>query len=345
MKLFFPHFCSVFLFLFAAAHSSAQRTQLRLATANDALLRNDLKAFYMPTSLTTRPPESGSYGFVRNSRDFGEAGSFYTRFHEGLDIRPLHRNASKIPTDVVRPIMNGTVAYVNSAASRSNYGKYVVVRHDWGFGPLHSLYAHLASTSVEVGQQVTGNTALGVIGSTGAGLNNARAHLHLELNIVMSERFNDWIKYELKSSNGHGNFNGINMAGMDLAGLFVKLKQDPNLNFAKWVHSTPQYFRVTVSRKGKGALPIVQRYRWMRFGNHDKPSASWEMAFSQSGFLIGVAPSDRKVDQPTVTYVRNSKVDHKHRTIGKLTGKGSSATLTASGKRFINLVTDNFNRG
>ena len=117
MKLFFPHFCSVFLFLFAAAHSSAQRTQLRLATANDALLRNDLKAFYMPTSLTTRPPESGSYGFVRNSRDFGEAGSFYTRFHEGLDIRPLHRNASKIPTDVVRPIMNGTVAYVNSAAS------------------------------------------------------------------------------------------------------------------------------------------------------------------------------------------------------------------------------------
>lgn len=318
-----------------------QRVSFKLPTANDALFRGDLASFYMPTALSGRPPESGSWGFVRNVRSFSQ-GKVYTRFHEGLDIRPVARDARGIPTDRVKAIAAGVVVYVNPSASRSNYGKYVVVQHDFGYGPLCSLYAHLATTSVQAGQQVSAGSVLGVLGSTGVGLNNSRAHVHLELNIVLSERFNDWMRHYLNSANPHGNHNGINMSGIDMAEIYLKLRQNPAMNLAKHIHALPQHYRITVPRTGTGPLPIVKRYRWMGFGNHEKPCASWEMGFTRSGFLIGVAPSDRKVSKPTVTYIRSTEIDHKHYTIGRLTGTGSTATLTASGERFIALITDEF---
>ena len=319
-----------------------QKLSLKLPTDNTALLRGDLASFYMPTDLTSKSPESGSWGFVRNAREFAGKGRVYTRFHEGLDIRPVARNARSIPTDEVRAIASGTVAYVNPSASRSNYGKYVVVKHDFGFGPLYSLYAHLASTSAKPGQQVTPRSVLGVLGSTGVGLNNARAHVHLELAIMLSERFDDWMLHYMGSANAHGNHNGINLSGMDLAKVYTELQKSPNMNLGKLIHAFPQHYRVTVPRKGTNVLPIVRRYRWMGFGNHEKPCKSWELAFTRSGFLIGVAPSDRVVSKPTVTYVRSARIDHKHYTIGRLTGTGSSATLTSSGERFIALITDEF---
>ena len=169
----------------ALASVSAQKISIQFPTKNDALLRGDLAAFYMPTDLTSKPPESGSWGFVRNVREISGS-RVYTRFHEGIDIKPLTRDSRSIPTDRVMSIGKGRVVYVNPVSSRSNYGNYVVVEHqDWGYGPICSLYAHLASTQVEIGQQVQAGTVLGVLGSTGAGLNNARAHVHLEIGIVM----------------------------------------------------------------------------------------------------------------------------------------------------------------
>lgn len=295
----------------------------------------------MPTNLSNKPPQSGAWGFVRNFRKFSN-GQIYTRFHEGLDIKPMFRNSARLPTDAVGAIAAGTVAYVNEGASRSNYGKYVVVAHDWGYGPFYSLYAHLASTSVRAGERVSPGSQLGVLGSTGRGLNNARAHLHLELDIMMSEDFDGWMRHFLNAANAHGNHNGLNLAGIDAAELFLKLQQNPKLRLDKYIHSMPQHYRITVPRKGTGPLPIVRRYRWMGFGNHEKPSASWQIAFTRAGFPVGIAPSDKVVSEPTVTYVRPTSIDHRHYTIGRLTGSGSTAKLSASGKRFVALITDDF---
>ncbi len=319
---------------------TAQKLSFQLPTTNHALYKGDLAAFYMPTHLTAKPPQSGAWGFVRNYRDF-PSGGVYTRFHEGLDIRPVARDGRGIPTDVVKAITSGTVAYVNPSSTRSNYGKYVVVQHDWGNGPFYSLYAHLASTSVQAGQNVSTGTPLGILGSTGAGLNNARAHVHLELNLMLSDRFNEW----LGTGNPHGNNNGMNLSGIDLAEIYLTLRKKPAMSLPKFIHDLPQHYRITLPRKGTGPLPIVRRYRWMGYGNHDKPSPSWEIAFTRSGFPIGIAPSDRKVSKPTVTFVRSSRVDHSYYTIKRLTGKGSTATLTASGRRYIALITDDFPAG
>lgn len=329
------------LFLALATSSISFGFELAFPTYNRKLLEGDLAGFYMPTDLKTRPPESGSWGFVRNLRSFSQ-GKVYTRFHEGLDIRPLKRDAKGLPLDLVRAIADGQVVYANPVSSRSNYGKYVVVRHDWKEGPFYSLYAHLASTAVQAGQRVKAGAPLGKLGSTGRGLNNSRAHVHLELNVMLSDRFDAWHKHFLGSANVHGNHNGINMSGLDLGTVYVESHKDRRFSLRKFLYHQPQYFRVTTPRRGQGLLPIVKRYPWLKFGKQDKPSPSWEMAFTRSGFPVGIAPSTKVVSEPTVTYVRSNRIDHKHYTIGRLTGTGTSATLTKSGKRFIAMFTDEF---
>jgi len=88
---------------------------------------------------TSRPWSAGKYGFVRNLRRT-EDGLIGTRFHEGIDISPLKRDKDNRPLDAIKAIDSGVVAYVNDEASRSNYGKYIVIEHNWDSGPLFSLY-------------------------------------------------------------------------------------------------------------------------------------------------------------------------------------------------------------
>ena len=131
---------------------------LVLPTDNAAIFSEDPSQFYMYTDrnfegVLSKPWSGGAYGFTRDQKRTG-AGIILTRLHEGIDIRPVKRDASGEPLDEVRSIADGTVVYVNGAAGQSNYGRYVVVHHDWGDGPFFSLYAHLSSASVTAGQPV-----------------------------------------------------------------------------------------------------------------------------------------------------------------------------------------------
>jgi len=67
------------------------------------------------------------------------------------------------------------VALVGS--SSSGYGRYVVIAHAGG---LDTLYGHLSTTLVTVGQVVSQGTPVGLEGSTG---NSTGPHLHFELRI------------------------------------------------------------------------------------------------------------------------------------------------------------------
>lgn len=320
---------------------SVSGLELAFPTDNRGLIEGDLAGFYMPTDLKNKPIKSGAWGFVRNLRKFPE-GNVYTRFHEGLDIRPLKRDSKGLPLDIVKSIAPGRVVYVNPKSSRSNYGIYVVVEHKLRDGPFYSLYAHLASATARIGQKVKTGSPLGRLGSTGRGLNNARAHVHLELNIRISDRFDAWHKHFLGSVNLHGNHNGINLAGLDLGTVYTELSKNRNFSLRKFLYHQPQYFRVTVPRRSSDLLPLVKRYPWLKFGNQSQPSPSWEMAFTRSGFPVGIAPSQKTVSSPTVTYVRPNRINHRHYTKGFLSGVGSSATLTKSGSRFIAMITDEF---
>lgn len=338
---------SLLLFLFVALSApflAAEPLNLRLPTDNQALFSSSPEKFYMYVHRTfegetSTPWEAGQYGFVRTLRRT-ESGVVATRFHEGIDIRPMKRDSAGRPLDDVRAIATGTVAYVQPNAGASNYGKYVVLEHDWGFGPLFSLYAHLADISVGKGDRLDGGDILGRMGYTGAGINRERAHVHLELNLLLSLRFDDWHRMKFQTENKHGIYNGMNLSGLDIAGLYLALQDDPDLTIPSFLRRMPVYYKVTIPRRGP--LELTDRYPWLRKGDPNRPSPSLELSFTASGLPLSIASSHREVSKPLVTYVRTTQSRHEYHTLSRVAGSGRRATLTTSGLQHLALVTGDF---
>ena len=69
----------------------------------------------------------------------------------------------------------GDVIVAKGSGWNGGYGKYVVVKHANG---TQTLYAHLNSVSVGVGQRVGAGQTLGGVGSTGR---STGVHLHFEV--------------------------------------------------------------------------------------------------------------------------------------------------------------------
>ncbi len=319
---------------------------LVLPTDNDAIFSTDPSRFYMYTDrnfegVLSKPWTGGAYGFVRDQKRTA-AGIIMTRLHEGIDIRPVKRDASGEPLDEVRSIANGTVVYVNAASNTSNYGRYVVVHHDWGDGPFFSLYAHLSSASVESGATVTAGQTIARMGYTGAGINRERAHVHVELNMLLSDHFQRWYERHFTSPNHHGIFNGFNLTGLDIAALLKAHRANPNLSIPEFLAtSTEVHYKVLVPKSGD--LAFLQRYPWLgRDFDQVRSPKSWEFSFSATGVPLAAKPSDRSLSNPVVTWVKSSTIDHANLTSDRITGTGDTATLTPSGSRYVQLITDAF---
>jgi murein DD-endopeptidase MepM/ murein hydrolase activator NlpD len=88
------------------------------------------------------------------------------RMHYGIDL------AEKVGTPV-RATMRGTVAITGNQPR--GYGKYVVLKHDYGY---QSLYGHLHSIDVRRGQRIRQGQQLGTIGNSGR---STGPHLHFSI--------------------------------------------------------------------------------------------------------------------------------------------------------------------
>ena len=320
---------------------------LRLPTENQHLFTGEPEKFYMYVDRTfegevSKPWEGGSFGYVRSPIRLGDE-VVMTQFHEGIDIAPVKRDKAGNPLDLVMSISDGKVVHVSPIAGRSNYGKYVVVEHDWEDSKVVSLYAHLAEITVQMGDTVKAGSVLGRMGYTGAGLNRTRAHVHLELGLLMSESYEGWHKVNFGSANYHGNFNGMNIAGVDVASFFLEHRNNPELKFSEFVLSRPMQFKVTLPAKGKEP-EFLTRYPWMRRGG--VPGAvSWEIGFAATGHAISFTPSIRPVTQPTATHMRPSGISQRWLTRGLLSGEGENTVLSRNGKNMVSLVMDDFPGG
>src|SRR5207244_12411239 len=108
MKIRFATAGLAFQFVRFTMAAQNQIVDLVLPTDNDTLFSGDGPAFYQYVErnykgMKSTPWEGGQYGFVRDPIDTA-GGTVYTRFHEGIDIRPLHRDANGEPTDERRAI-------------------------------------------------------------------------------------------------------------------------------------------------------------------------------------------------------------------------------------------------
>lgn len=93
-------------------------------------------------------------------------GERWGKMHKGIDIaRPSNRNILAADNGVVE----------SAGYNNGGYGNKIVINHNNG---MKTVYAHLSSIDVKVGQVVEKGSKIGVMGSTG---NSTGIHLHFEV--------------------------------------------------------------------------------------------------------------------------------------------------------------------
>jgi hypothetical protein len=281
--------------------------------------------------------EGGQYGFVRGPVGQG-ARKRFVQLHEGLDIRPLRRDAAGEPLDTVRAAMPGTVAYVNESAG-SAFGRYVVVEHDWDGAPVYTLYAHLGETWVGEGDRVGRRAPLGRLGYTGRGIWRERAHVHFEVAMMLSEYAPVWFaNYYGGQPDLHGRFFGTNLAGVDVPALFVAMREGPTLSFRAFVKGLPPGYRVALP--GDRPLDVLRRYPWLWEGEAPpRPGdGSWLVTFTAEGVPNAVAWSPRAVATPEVVWTDPAVYRKDCQTNGMLTRTAGGCVPSGQGRRYFALL-------
>jgi hypothetical protein len=237
----------------------------------------------------------------------------------------------------VRAIADGQVVHVNPVAGYSNYGKYVVIEHRWGSSNYYSLYGHLSSITVQPGEAVRRGQPIAVMGYTGTGINRERAHLHLEVCLMFSRQFEGWYStFFRKDPNRHGLYNGMNLAGLNVARLYLALQKNPALTIPEFLADEETFYKVTLPKARHFDLPTL--YPWMLTAGK-RGGSSWEVSFARSGVPLRIEPSDKRVPQPEVTYVKNSAAECSYLTRDVVSGRGANAHLTGYGAQLMRLLT------
>ena len=323
------------LYLFTLCALPCAALDLRLPTANEALLKGGGRDYFQFVDRTfegqkTTPWEGGQFGFWRDPRRVGSSIAF-ARFHEGMDVKPLQRDPAGNPLDEVKAILAGEVVYV-TPSGKSNYGGYLVIKHDWGEGPFYSLYAHLKEALVTAGTKITAGQAVASMGYTGSGIDRRRAHLHVELNIMLNSDFDLWHNTGFKTLNPHGIYNGMNLLGLDLQALYLAHAKDPALTLASWLRTNEAYFEITVP--GSAKLEVMKTHPWIQEGSASS-APSWQIRCTRWGLPISVKAGAQAVSGPALTWLKSSDVPHYYATRGLISNSGK---ITVEGLRFIQLM-------
>ncbi len=342
MEMYRAALCIGAAFLFFFTTASAQPVSLVFPTDNDALLRGGGPEFYMYTNRTfegvrSKPWQGGQYGFVRNE-ERTPAGIVFTRFHEGVDIRPLYRDARGEPLDEVRAADGGRVVYVNHNPRQSAYGIYVVVEHLWQDSPYYTLYGHLAHAVVREGQSVARGGKLGRLGYTGTGINQERAHVHFEVNLLLSNRFDAWLRaWQPRSNNPHGLFHGLNLAGADVSRLYLALAEESDVQVGEVIQREPVAWKALVPG---GFIPeLVQRYPWLTQERLSQPPSAWMVHVSSAGLPLRFEPVEQQVTAPVLVYIADPVRKNRYSTNSMLKRTGDAFVFTDKGLRHLKLIT------
>ncbi len=118
------------------------------------------------TGTKTSTPRSSSSYFIRPVR--GGVRTQGIHGHNGVDL------ASALNTPIIAAA-GGKVIIAKQGGWNGGYGNYIVISHPNG---MQTLYGHLNSVSVSVGQTVSQGATIGYMGSTGQ---STGVHLHFEV--------------------------------------------------------------------------------------------------------------------------------------------------------------------
>lgn len=220
-------------------------------TPQQDLLHPDAPGVLQPTG--SGRLVSAKFGSTR-TRQVG--GKFVAIFHEGVDIAATLRDRRGHATDPIFAVADGRVAFVNQGAGNSSYGKYIVIEHpDPSLGVwtnasgtvstsvVYTLYAHLSDIRFGIRQdvRVTAGQEIATMGHTSntrPPIPDSRAHLHWEIGLMLNSHY-DRMSRENKTGNAFGNYNGLNLFGIDALDFYAAHARDPELTFGRYLDALP----------------------------------------------------------------------------------------------------------
>lgn len=304
-------------------------------TQNRTLLEKHPEKFFMGVDHEgERHWLGGTFGFTRTPLLY-EGKQIFTRFHEGTDIAPLERDAEGKPLDEVMAMAEGEVAFCESPGS-SGYGSQVILRHDWSCGPIYTRYAHLSRVSVAIGERVTRGQVLGIMGNSGSQFGLERAHLHLEVALMLDSKLTKLPnKLEVHPRD---RFVAMNMLVLNPEVLLKESTQGA-LNIPQYVTALKKDFVIELpSSKTPG---ILMRHPWLGQKERETSVKGWRIHFTAWGLPIHFIPlSDKVPAEPTVTWVREWEGKHSWRTRQLLQGQGPAVEVGPYGKVLLQLLLD-----
>ena len=310
-----------------------------LPTANQTLFDpGGEEKFFVGT--TGKPWSSGMFGCVRTEG---------WQMHEGLDIRCLQRDKQGEPIDTVMATADGTVAYINTRPSLSNYGNYIILRHQIEGIEIHSLYAHLREirSGLRTGQSVKAGESIAVMGRTSntrESISKERAHVHFELDLVVNDRFPEWYKSTFPTQrNDHGSWNGQNLLGLDPRAVFLAQKrQGDGFSLLDFIRHQTELCRVVVRDQ---KFPWLERYAAFVKANpaaEREGIAGYELALNFNGVpfeLIPRAASEIKGKAKFQLLSVNAAEYQKNPCRRLVVKRGARWELANNGLHLLNLLT------
>ena len=142
---------------------------------------------YTPPPIYTGRLAWPAPGFYHISSPFGPR---WGRMHNGIDIAGAgihYQPACAAGAGTVVKVKGGcTHDYGTACRCNGGYGNYVQIDHGNG---LQTLYAHLASITVSVGQKVSTGTQVGKIGATGNVVSSGGGGYHLHFSVIVNGSF------------------------------------------------------------------------------------------------------------------------------------------------------------
>ena len=323
-------------FLIAIA---AQAQPFQLPTANHALFdAGGEERFFVGT--VGKPWTTGTFGCVRSGG---------WQMHEGLDIRCLQRDQRGESSDPVLATADGTVAYISTRPSLSNYGNYLIMRHQVEGLEIYSLYAHLREVrrDLKIGQSVTAGEPVAVMGRTAntrETISKDRAHLHFELNLLVSDRFASWHKKTSPGQrNDHGEWNGQNLLAIDPRPILLgQHDQGAKFSLLSFLQNQTDLCRVFVR---KTDFPWLKRYPALLRSNprtQNEAIAGYELAWNFNGVAFEIIPraaSEIKGQAKAQLLSVNAAEYQKNPGRRLVTKKGNRWELTSHGLNLLELLT------
>ncbi len=308
-------------------------------TDNHALLAPGGNArFFAPTP--GRTWEAGQFGCVRTEG---------WQMHEGIDILATKHDRHGEPADEVRAAAGGEVVYINHKVSLSNYGIYVVLRHRIEGLEVFTLYAHLREARADLvpGTKVREGERIGMMGRTAntvTPIGKDRAHVHFEIDLMVNDRFAEWLKArDPGSRNDHGPWNGRNLLGLDPAETFrAQETAGSAFSLLHLVRTRREMCRVLVANT---------RFPWLRRHPiliHRNPTAeragivAYEVSLDFNGIPFRLMPRSRgEIDGPVIDKLLsvNEPEYRSHPCRRLIAKKGRQWTLTERGRELIDLLT------